>query len=108
MGLLLREEPEGPNFMEGYPQVKNILKKARWLGFIQKFKGYNKEITKTFARYFNGLEVGDLKFTVTEASIAATTKLLQEGERWFKNKSFDEKDWRVILQNPGMDVTIFK
>ena len=99
MGLLLRAEPEGPKFLEGYPQVKNILKKARWLWFIQKLKGYNKEITKTFARSFNDLdvEVGDLKFTITEASIAAATELLQEGERWFKNKSFDEKAWRVIL-----------
>lgn len=26
---------------------------------------------------------------------------------WFKNKSFDERSWRVILRNPGMDVTIF-
>lgn len=77
--------------MEGYPQVKNILKKARWLRFIQKFKGYNKEITKTFARSFNGLEVevGDLKFIVIEAFIAAAKELQQEGERWFKNKSFD-------------------
>jgi len=68
--------------MEGYLQVKNILKKARWLRFIQKFRGYNKEITKAFARYFNGLEVetGDLKFTVTEASIVAATELPQEGE----------------------------
>lgn len=91
-------------------QVKNILKKARWLRFIKKIRGYNKEITKAFARSFNGLEVeiGDLEFTVTEASIAAATELPQEGERWFKNKSFDEKAWRVILRNPGMDVTTFK
>ena len=82
MGLLLRSEPEGPKFLEGYPQVKNILKKARWLWFIQKFKGYNKEIPKTFARSFNGqeVEIGDLKFTISEASIAAATELPQEGE----------------------------
>lgn len=77
MGMLLRAEPEGPKYLEGYPQVKNILKKARWLWFIQKFKGYNKEITKNFARYFNDLdvEVGDLKFTIIEASIAAAIEL---------------------------------
>ena len=89
MGQLLRAEPEGPKFLEGYPQVKDTLKKARWLQFIQKFKDYNKEVTKTFARSFNGFEVeiGDHKFSVTEASIAAATELPQEGERWFKNKS---------------------
>ena len=57
MGLLLRAEPEGPKFMEGYPQLKSIVRKARWLQFIQKFRGYNKEVTKTFARSFNGVEV---------------------------------------------------
>ena len=54
------------------------------------------------------MEFGDLKFTITEASITATSELPQEGERWFKNKSFDEKAWRVILHNLGMDVTILK
>jgi len=99
MGLLLRAEPEGPKLMEGYPQLKNILRKARWLRFIQKFRGYNKEITKTFARSFNGVEVevGDLKFSVIEASIVAAMELPQEGERWFKNKIFYEGAWRVIL-----------
>jgi len=110
MDLLLRAEPEGPKFMEGYPQLKSILRKVQWLQFIQKFRGYNKEVTKTFARYFNGVEVevGDLKFSVIEASIDAATELPQQGERWFKNKSLDERAWRVILCNPGMNITIFK
>lgn len=59
---------------------------------------------KTFARSFNGMEVevGGLKFSVAEASIAAATELPREGERWLKNKRFDERTWRVILRNPGM------
>ena len=109
MGRLLRAEPEGPKFLEGYPQVKDLLKKEKWLRFIQKFKGHNKEVTKSFARYFNSrmVEIGDLKFTVIEASIAAATDPPEEGERWFKNKSLDEQAWRIILCNPGMDVTVF-
>jgi len=109
MDWLLRAETEGPKFLEGYPQVKDLLKKEKWLCFIQKFKGHNKEITKSFARSFNGqvVEIGDLKLTITEASIAAATDLPQEGERWFKNKSLDEQAWRVMLCNPGMDVTVF-
>ena len=54
------------------------------------------------------VEVGDLKFSVTEASIAAATELPQEEERWFKNKYFDERAWMIILRNPGMDITVFK
>ena len=77
MGKLLRAEPEGPKYLEGYPQTKELLKKVRWLRFIQKFKGHNKESTKAFARSFTGqtVEIGDLKFTMTEATIAAATGL---------------------------------
>ena len=109
MGKLLRAEPEGPKYLEGYPQVKELLKKVRWLRFIQKFKGYDKEVSKAFARSFNGqtVEVGDLKFTVTEATVAAATGLPQEGERWFKNRSVDDQIWRTMLQNQGMDTTVF-
>lgn len=93
MGLLVRTEPDGPKFMEGYPQLKSILRKAQWLQFIQKFRGHNKEVMKTFARSFNDVEVevGDLKFSIIEASIAVATELPQEGEWWFKNKDFDER-----------------
>lgn len=77
MGPLLRVEPEGHKFMEGYPKLKSILRKSRWLQFIQKFRGYNKEIEKTFARSFNDVEVevGDLKFSIKEASIVVATEL---------------------------------
>ena len=30
------------------------------------------------------------------------------GERWFKNKNFDERACRIILCNLDMDITIFK
>jgi len=109
MGKLLRAKPEGPKYLEGYPQTKESLKKAKWLKFIQKFRGYNKEVTKAFARSFNGhaVEVGDLKFTITEATVAAATSLPQEGERWFKNRGLDDQGWKVMLKNPGIDTSIF-
>jgi hypothetical protein len=111
MGKLLRAEPEGSKFLEGYPQVKDPLQKANWLQCIQKFKGYHREVTKTFARSFkekdNQVEIGDLKFTVTESSLAQATSLPQTGERWFKNRSVQDQQWKQILKNPGMDTSIF-
>ena len=47
----------GAKYMEGYPQIKDMLQKAKWLKFIEKFDGFHKEITKSFARYFDGMEV---------------------------------------------------
>ena len=111
MGKLLRAEPEGSKFLEGYPQVKEALQKANWLQCIQKFRGYHREVTKAFARSFrdkdNQVEIGDLKFTVTESSIAQATSLPQTGEIWFKNRSVQDQQWKKILKNPGMDTSIF-
>jgi len=109
MGKLLRAEPEGYKFLEGYPQVKKVLQKEKWLKCIQKFKGYHREVTKAFARSFkdNQVEIGDLKFTITESSLAKATSLPQTGGRWFKNRAVEDQQWKQILKNPGMDTSIF-
>ena len=110
MGLIVRTEPVGAKYMEGYPQLKEMLQKAGWLNFIEKFYGYHKEITKYFSRSFDGtkVEIGDIKFAVTKSYIAEATKLPRLGERWFQNKEFHSESWKVILRNPGMDVAVFR
>lgn len=67
MGLIVRTEPVGVKYMEGYPQLNGMLQKAGWLNFIEKFDGYHKEITKPFARSFDGtkVEIRYIKFAVT-------------------------------------------
>ena len=66
-------------------------------------------MTKAFAWSFNGntVEVGDLQFTITESTLATATDLPQKGERWFKNRKFEDQEWKNMLKNPGMDTTIF-
>ena len=88
MGLIVRTEPVGVKHMEGYPQLKGMLQKVVWLNFIDKFDCCHKEITKSFARSFDGteVEIGDIKFAVTKSFIAEATELLRQGERWFKKK----------------------
>ena len=75
MGLIVRLEPVGTKYMEGYPQVKEMFQKVRWLKFIGKFDGFHKEITKYFAMSFDGIEVeiGDIKFIATESFMAEAT-----------------------------------
>ena len=96
--------------MEGYPQLKGMLNKDGWLSFIEKFDGHHKEMTKSFARSFDGMdvEIGDIKFIVAESFISEATELPRVGERWFKNKEFHYESWKVILQNPGMDTSVFR
>lgn len=53
------------------------------------------------------MEVGDLKFTITENTIATATSLPQVGDRWFKNRGLENQEWKNMLKNPGMDTSIF-
>ena len=110
MGFIVRTEPVSSKYLEGYPQCKEMLQQIGWLQFLEKFNGFHKEVTKTFARSFQGteVEVGDVKFTVTEVFIAEATGLLRTRERWFKNREFHNESWKQILKSPGMDVTVFK
>jgi len=89
MGLIIKLEPVGAKYMEGYPQLKEMLQKAGWLKFIENIDVFHKEITKSFARYFHGIEVeiGDNKFAVTKSFITEATELLTHGERWFKTRN---------------------
>lgn len=89
MGLIVRTEPIGVKYMEGYPQLKGMLKKVGWLSFIEKFDGHHKETTKSIFRSFDGMdvEIGDIKFTVTESFFVEATELPRVGERWFKIKN---------------------
>ena len=75
MGLIVRTEPVGTKYLEGYPHIREMLQQAGWLQFFEKFSGFHKEVTKTFARSLNGaeVEIADIKFTVTEAFIAEAT-----------------------------------
>ena len=87
-----------------------MLQQIGWLQFLEKFNGCHNEVTKTFARSFQGteVEIGDVKFTVSEVFIAEATGLSRNGERWFKNREFHNDSWKQILKSPNMDVSVFK
>ena len=57
MDFIVRTEPVGSKYLEGYPQFKEMLQQIGWLQFLEKFNGFHKEVTKTFARSFQGTEV---------------------------------------------------
>jgi len=61
---------------------------------VEKFDGFNKDVTKSFAKAFDGVEfeIGDVKFAVTESLIAEATGLSRGGERWFKNRGIESEE----------------
>ncbi len=68
------------------------------------------EVTKTLVCLFNGIEaeIGDIKLTITESMITEATELPRNGEKWFKSKGINSKDWNVFLKNPNMDTMVYK
>lgn len=110
MGVIVRTEPDGKKFMEGYPQFRQMLQQVQWLQFVEKINGYDKEVTKSFSREFDGVEaeIGDVKIVVTKYFMEEVSRLPRVGERWFKNRGIEENEWRTFLKNPCMDTSVFK
>lgn len=110
MGVIFWTEPTRKQFLEGYPQTNKLLQRRQWLQFVGKFSGCHKEVTKTFAHSFDGMEaeIRDIKLTVTESMIAKATSLPRHGEKWFRNRGIDNEDWRVFLKNPSMETTVYE
>ena len=78
-----------------------IFQRVSWDSFFHKFSGFNLEVTKQFAKTFDGetAQIGNLTLHLSEHLIAQVTGLPQTGERWFKNKHIDEKGWTPYI-NP--------
>ena len=57
-------------------------------------------MVEAFVKIFDGnqVQLGPLKMQIYEASIAAATKILREGERWFKNNTSTEFEFRAYLK----------
>lgn len=77
---------------------------------MEKFDGHEKEVTKSFTRAYDDIEVqnGDVKMVLTKSFITEATGLPRMRESWFKNRRIEEREWRVFLKNPGMNMSEFK
>lgn len=67
MGVIVRLDLNGVKFLEGCPQVKELLQKVQWLEFVENFDGHEKEVTKYFSWAYDGIEsdMGDVKVVFT-------------------------------------------
>jgi hypothetical protein len=57
MGHAVRSKPIGIELLEAYPKCMRIFQKARWFPFLQRFQGHEKQVTKDFAKMFDGTKV---------------------------------------------------
>jgi hypothetical protein len=66
------------------------------------FNAYNAQVTKSFARTFNGehTKIGDIELQIDEELITRVTKFPLKGECWSKTKRVKEIPWSKILVSP--------
>lgn len=47
-------KPEGPKLVESHSKCSEMFKKVVWDRFFYKFQGYNYEVSRNFAKSFDG------------------------------------------------------
>ena len=97
-GKVNRLEPKGSNFCNWNAGV--WFRDARWYDFVTKLNGENYGVSRTFTLSFDGVQVqlGDLKFEVTEQSIVEALSLPQTGECWYKGQDLGAADLNFFLK----------
>ena len=80
--------------------MKQQLQQAQWLEFVEKFNGYEKEVTKSFAQAYNGIRayVRDVKLVLTESFVAEATGLPRIRENKFKTERSKKKIGKSSLK----------
>ena len=75
---------------------------ARWLVFFERIEGYHSEVSYKFAQCLDKdvVSFDTLKFKLTREVIAEETRILDEGEFWFKKVPFTFDAQRYLL--PGV------
>lgn len=103
----IKYEPRGPKLLDSRPKSKNKLEKVGWLLFFQKFCGHNAKVMKAFALNIKGyqVQVGDLHFRLTEELVSKACRLLQDGDRWIKNRRFGKEICIPFLKEDPLNLS---
>ena len=98
-GHLLRTEPLDVKWMQKFPSTLEKVKEIDWYVMFENIAKHHIGVTKALCHSFDGfrVQVGGLKFTVTEESISHTIGVLPEGERWYKRQTINEDYSQYML-----------
>ena len=79
------------------------MRDAGWFPFCERLQGHNEQVTKAFIKNYNDEVVWfeDLQMMVDEEVIAEAIGVPSEGEKWFKQQSFEADYSKFLL--PGFE-----
>ena len=67
MHPMSRFELIGDEYLDATPECRKVILRVGWLGFLQKFFGFNLATSRVFAASFDGIkaQVGDIELRLT-------------------------------------------
>jgi hypothetical protein len=90
-GEIVRLEPQGLQLLDSDPTFRETFQRVGCLTFCERLQGHHMEVAKEFSLNFDGVKtkIGPLEFQVSEDTIATTTGIPVQGEKWFKGMALD-------------------
>jgi hypothetical protein len=88
-----------------YQACKEKFEKAGWVPFLEKFRGHHDGVSRAFVQSYDGesVQLGDLKLTITEATIAEAIGLPSTREKYFKGIIVDRGIYQKFLKPEHLD-----
>ena len=89
-GKTNRAEPSDLSCVKNFLDCAQLFVEARWLVLFEKIEGYHSEVSYKFAQCLDKdvVSFDTLKFKLTRELLAEATRILDEGEFWFKKVPF--------------------
>ena len=101
-GKTNRAEPSNLSWVKNFPNCAQFFAEAGWLVFFEKIEGDHSRVSYKFAQCLDKdvVSFDTLKFKLTRELLAEATRILDEGEFWFKTVPFTFDIPRYLL--PGV------
>ena len=98
-GKTNRAEPRDLSWVKNFPECAQLFSNAGWLMFFKRIEGYHAEVSYKFAQCLDKdiVSFDTLKFKLTKELIAEATRILGEGELWFKKVPFTFNVQKYLL-----------
>ena len=89
-GKTNRAEPSNLSWAQTFLDCAKLFAEAGWLVFFENIEGYHSEVSYKFTQFLDKdvMSFDTLKFKLTKELLAEATRILDEGEFWFKKAPF--------------------
>ena len=99
MASVVRVKLNGVQTLLSYDNAREDLERNGWRLFIEKFQGFNLQVTQEFALTFDGCreKISDVQLEVTEEFLNQAMGFPAVVQKWFKNEKVEEVPWTLLF-----------